>query len=81
MTDQNRILWLLRIYGPCSVAAMLGKSGLSRQQFVSGLTRLRALGLAERTMWATYRLTEAGQHAIRSENTDTVQVKFRWTER
>lgn len=80
MTHQRTVLWLLRIYGPCNVAAMLHRVPLSRTQLVSALTRLRTQGLAERLARSTYRLTDAGRAVIATGKGGTEQVTFQWRE-
>lgn len=64
MTHQDTVLWLLRVYGPCSAATLRHHSRLSREALVSALTRVRRLGLAERCMRARYRLTDAGMERL-----------------
>lgn len=67
MTNGQQVLWLLRIYGPCSVAELLRHTPMDRPQLVSALYRQRQKGTAERSMRATYRLTDAGRNAIKTQ--------------
>lgn len=67
MTNGQQVLWLLRIYGPCSVAELLRHTEMDRFTLVGALYRERKKGTAERCMRATYRLTDAGRNAIKTK--------------
>ena len=68
MSNSTKLLWLLRIYGPCSVAVLMRTSRWGRDKVTSALRHLRDRDLAERREWATYRLTERGARRLEGEN-------------
>ena len=64
MTRELRMLWLLRIYGPCSFADLIRQSYMSRPAMWAALSRLREKGLADRCKRACYRITQQGVEVL-----------------
>ncbi len=64
MTHEKEVLWLLRIYGPCSFRRIFYHARSSRESAWSALTRLREKGLAQRSGRALYELTAVGTEHI-----------------
>lgn len=65
MTNKTQTLWLLRIYGPCSMLTLVEKSRVPREAVVGAMTRLRRLGLADKDKNApSYEITDRGRRYL-----------------
>lgn len=60
MTNEVKMIWFLRIYGPCSVAKLIQVSGWSRNSVCGALRRVRKRSIARRCGKAKYNLTPYG---------------------
>ena len=61
---ERQMLIGLRLFGPCSIAALATCSNMGRQQVYAGVYRLRTKNLACRTRRTRYSLTKRGQRVF-----------------
>jgi hypothetical protein len=61
VTAQIRVLWVLRIYGPCSMAFVVEQTGLTRPQSLTAMGSLRRQNYAALYGPAEYDVTEKGR--------------------
>ncbi len=66
MKHQDKVLWNLRIFGPCGIAELMATCRMNRSRVVSAMTRLRDVGHAEWISPAIYRITPGGQRHLDS---------------
>lgn len=66
MSNQDTILWHLRIFGPCGIAELMTTARKNRTQVVGAMTRLRDIGHAEWISPAIYRVTPGGERYLES---------------
>ena len=63
-TLEDRALFALRIYGPCSIAELCKRLGLPSQPVCSAVSRIRIKNLANRIGEAQYDLTRRGRRVF-----------------